>query len=301
VVRQRTLRKAVTATGIGLHSGDEVRLTLRPAPADSGITFRRVDLHPVVALPARAGYVGDTLLSTSLVARGARVSTVEHILAALSGLGVDNACVDVSAAEVPIMDGSAAPFVKLIQSAGMVEQDAAKRFVRVLREVTVEEGDKRASFLPFDGFKVSFTIDFDQPVFRGRTAHAAMDISRTSFISEVSQARTFGFMHEVEYLRSQGLARGGSFDNAVVVDDYRILNTEGLRCEDEFVKHKVLDAIGDLYLLGSALIGEYRAYKSGHYLNNVAVRALLAQPDAWDWVNLEDTAAWPAHCGASPI
>lgn len=289
------------ATGIGLHSGEEVHLTLHPAPADSGITFRRVDLDPVIAIPARAECVGDTVLSTCLLAQGARVSTVEHLMAALAGLGVDNACIDVSAPEVPIMDGSAAPFVRLIQSAGIAEQDAAKKFVRVTREVRVEDGDKSASFLPFDGFKVSFTIDFDQPVFRGRTAHAEMDFSRTSFVSEVSQARTFGFMHEVEYLRSRGLARGGSFDNAVVVDDYRILNTEGLRCEDEFVRHKVLDAVGDLYLIGHGLIGEYRAYKSGHYLNNLAVRTLLARTDAWEWARFDDAVSAPGNHDANTI
>ncbi len=301
MLRQRTLRTAVTASGIGLHSGELIHLTLHPAPEDSGITFRRVDLDPVPAIPARAECVGDTVLSTCLVAQGARVSTVEHLLAALAGLGVDNACIDVSAPEVPIMDGSAAPFVRLIQAAGVCEQTAAKRFVRVTREVRVEDGDKCASFLPFDGFKVSFTIDFDQPVFRGRTAHAEMDFSRTSFVGEVSQARTFGFMHEVEYLRSRGLARGGSFENAVVVDDYRILNTGGLRCEDEFVKHKVLDAVGDLYLLGHSLIGEYRAYKSGHHLNNVAVRALLAQTNAWEWAVFEDVATAPWCYDANTI
>jgi UDP-3-O-[3-hydroxymyristoyl] N-acetylglucosamine deacetylase len=301
VLRQRTLRAMVSTTGIGLHSGDEVRLTLHPAPADSGITFRRVDLDPVVVIPARAECVGDTTLSTCLVAQGQRVSTVEHLLAALSGLGIDNAFIDVSAPEVPIMDGSAGPFVQLLQSAGVAEQDAAKKFVRVTREVKVEDGDKLASFLPFDGFKVSFTIDFDQPVFRGRTAHAEMDFSRRSFVNEVSQARTFGFMHEVEYLRSRGLARGGSFDNAVVVDDYRILNTEGLRSEDEFVKHKVLDAVGDLYLLGHSLIGEYRAYKSGHHLNNVAVRALLAQRDAWERATFEDAASAPGRYDVNTI
>jgi UDP-3-O-[3-hydroxymyristoyl] N-acetylglucosamine deacetylase len=301
VLRQRTLRVAVSITGIGLHSGEAVHLTLSPAPADSGITFRRVDLDPMIAIPARAECVGDTMLSTSLVADGQRVSTVEHLMAALAGLGVDNACIDVSAPEVPIMDGSAAPFVRLIQSAGIAEQDAAKKFVRVTREVTVEDGDKIASFLPFDGFKVSFTIDFDQPVFRGRSAHAEMDFSRMSFVSEVSQARTFGFMHEVEYLKSRGLARGGSFDNAVVIDDYRILNTEGLRCEDEFVKHKVLDAVGDLYLLGHSLIGEYRAYKSGHHLNNVAVRALLGERDAWEWATFDDAASAPRSYDVNTI
>ncbi len=293
MLHQRTLRNAIKATGVGLHTGEEVYLTLNPAPVDTGIVFRRVDLDPVVEIPALAENVGDTTLSTCLVVDQQRVSTVEHLLAALSGLGVDNAYIDVSAAEVPIMDGSAGPFVLMIQSAGIEEQDAPKQFIRVKRKVTVEDGDKVASFLPFDGFKVSFTIDFDQPVFRDRSAHAEMDFASASFVEEVSRARTFGFMHEIEYLRSKGLARGGSFDNAIVVDDYRILNQGGLRFEDEFVQHKVLDAIGDLYLAGSALIGEYRAYKSGHALNNAAVRALLAQPDAWEIVTFEDEASAP--------
>jgi UDP-3-O-[3-hydroxymyristoyl] N-acetylglucosamine deacetylase len=293
LLRQRTLRNAITETGVGLHSGEEVYLTLNPAPVDTGIVFRRVDLDPVVEIPARAENVGDTTLSTCLVVDQQRVSTVEHLLAALSGLGVDNAFIDVSAAEVPIMDGSAGPFVLMIQSAGIEEQDAPKAFIRVKRKVTVEDGDKVASFLPFDGFKVSFTIDFDQPVFRDRSAHAEMDFASSSFVEEVSRARTFGFMHEIEYLRSKGLARGGSFDNAIVVDDYRILNQGGLRFEDEFVQHKVLDAIGDLYLAGSALIGEYRAYKSGHALNNAAVRALLGQPDAWEIVTFEGDVSAP--------
>ena len=301
MLRQRTLRNTVETTGIGLHTGDEVQLTLNPAPAGSGVVFRRVDLDPVLAIPARVEYVGETTLGTCLISGGQRVATVEHLLAALAGLGIDNVFIDVSAPEVPIMDGSAAPFVALIQSAGSVEQDAPKQFIRVKREVTVEDGDKIASFLPFDGFKVSFTIDFDQPVFRDRTAHAEMDLSRTSFVREVSRARTFGFMHEVEYLRSKGLARGGSFDNAVVVDDYRILNREGLRSEDEFVKHKVLDAIGDLYLIGHSLIGEFRAYKSGHTLNNAALRALLAQPDAWEVVTYEDAASAPVSYDIHPV
>jgi UDP-3-O-[3-hydroxymyristoyl] N-acetylglucosamine deacetylase len=293
LLHQRTLRSAIKTTGVGLHTGEEVYLTLNPAPVDTGIVFRRMDLDPVVEIPALAENVGDTTLSTCLVVDQQRVSTVEHLLAALSGLGVDNAFVDVSAAEVPIMDGSAGPFVLLIQSAGIEEQDAPKRFIRVKRKVTVEDGDKVASFLPFDGFKVSFTIDFDQPVFRDRSAHAEMDFSSASFVEEVSRARTFGFIHEIQYLRSKGLARGGSFDNAIVVDDYRILNQGGLRFEDEFVQHKVLDAIGDLYLAGSSLIGEFRAYKSGHALNNAAVRALLAQPDAWEMVTFEDEPSAP--------
>jgi UDP-3-O-[3-hydroxymyristoyl] N-acetylglucosamine deacetylase len=293
LLRQRTLQNAITTTGIGLHSGEEVHLTLNPAPVDSGIVFRRVDLDPVLDIPARAGNVSDTMLSTCLTVEGQRVSTVEHLLAALAGLGIDNARLDVNAPEVPIMDGSAGPFVSLIRSAGIKEQDALKKFIRIKRKVTVEDGDKVASFLPFAGFKVSFTIDFDQPVFRNRSAHAEMDFANSSFVDEVSRARTFGFMHEIEYLRSRGLARGGSFDNAIVVDDYRILNEEGLRYEDEFVKHKVLDAIGDLYLAGSGIIGEFRAYKSGHTLNNAAVRALLAQPDAWEIISYADEGSAP--------
>lgn len=288
MIRQRTLRNTIRATGVGLHTGEKVYLTLKPAPIDTGIVFRRVDLDPPVEIPARAENVGDTTFCTTLVKGDVRVATVEHLLSAMAGLGIDNAYIEVSAPEVPIMDGSAGPFVFLIQSAGIEEQDAAKRFIRIKRPVTVKHDDKVASFLPFDGFKVSFTIDFDHPVFRDRTAHADLDFSSTSFVKEVSRARTFGFMHEIEYLRSQGLAQGGSVNNAIVVDEYRILNEDGLRYEDEFVKHKVLDAIGDLYLLGTSLIGEFRAHKSGHALNNASLRALIAQPDAWEMVSFED-------------
>lgn len=301
MIRQRTLRNAIKATGVGLHTGDKVYLTLAPAPVNTGIVFRRVDLDPVVEIPGRADNVADTMLSTGLVANGAKVSTVEHLMAAMAGLGIDNAYVDVSAPEVPIMDGSAGPFVFLIQSAGIEEQNAPKKFIRIKRKVTVEDGDKVASFLPFDGFKVSFTIDFDHPVFRDRTAHADVDFSTTSFVKEISRARTFGFMHEIEYLRSKGLARGGSVDNAIVVDEYRILNQDGLRYDDEFVRHKVLDAIGDLYLLGNSLIGEFRAYKSGHALNNASLRALIAQPDAWEVVTFEDAATAPISYSLSPV
>ncbi len=301
MIRQRTLRNAIKATGVGLHTGDKVYLTLAPAPVNTGIVFRRVDLDPVVEIPARAENVGDTTLSTSLMANNERVSTVEHLLAAMAGLGIDNAYIDVSAPEVPIMDGSAGPFVFLIQSAGIEEQSAPKKFIRIKRKVTVEDGDKVASFLPFDGFKVSFTIDFDHPVFRDRTAHSEIDFSSTSFVKEISRARTFGFMHEIEYLRSKGLARGGSVDNAIVVDEYRILNQDGLRYDDEFVRHKVLDAIGDLYLLGHSLIGEFRAYKSGHALNNASLRALIAQPDAWEMVTFDDEATAPISYVTSPV
>ena len=300
MIRQRTLRNAIKATGVGLHTGEKVYLTLSPAPVDAGIVFRRVDLDPVVEIPARAENVRETTLSTTLIANGEKVSTVEHLMSAMAGLGIDNAFVDVSASEVPIMDGSAGPFVFLIQSAGIEEQPAAKKFIRIKRPVTVEDGDKTASFLPFDGFKVSFSIEFDHPVFRERSPHAEIDFSSTSFVKEVSRARTFGFMHEIEYLRSQGLARGGSVDNAIVVDEYRILNQDGLRYDDEFVKHKILDAIGDVYLLGYCVIGEYRAHKSGHALNNASLRALIAQPDAWEMVTFEDEATAPISFSLSP-
>ena len=300
MIRQRTLRNTIRATGVGLHTGKKVYLTLRPAPVDTGIVFRRVDLDPVVEIPAHAKNVGDTTLSTTLVKGDVRISTVEHLLSAMAGLGIDNAYVEMNASEVPIMDGSAGPFVFLLQSAGIEEQSAAKKFIRIKREVRIEDGDKFASFLPRNGFKVSFTIDFDHPVFRGRPACAEVDFCSTSFVREVSRARTFGFMHEMETLRSQGLAQGGSVDNAIVVDDFRIVNEDGLRYEDEFVRHKVLDAIGDLYLLGNSLIGEFKAHKSGHALNNMLLRELIAQPDAWEVVTFEDSEKAPISF-ASPL
>ncbi len=293
MIRQRTLKNTIRATGVGLHSGQKVYLTLRPAPVDTGIVFCRTDLDPVVQIPARADAVGETLLCTTLVKDGVKVATVEHLMSALAGLGIDNCYVDLSAAEVPIMDGSAGPFVFLIQSAGIEEQDKPKKFVRIKREVRVEEDDKWAAFLPFDGFKISFAIDFDHPVFKSRSQEASIDFSSTSFVKEVSRARTFGFMRDIEKLRSMNLALGGSPDNAIVVDDYRILNEDGLRYEDEFVKHKILDAIGDLYQIGNSLIGEFRGYKSGHGLNNKLLRALIEQPDAWEIVTFEDAAKAP--------
>lgn len=265
-----------------MHSGEKVYLTLRPAAPDTGIVFCRTDLDPVVEIPAVASNVGETTLCTSLIKDHARVDTVEHLLAAMAGLGIDNAYVELSAAEVPIMDGSAGPFVFLIQSAGIQEQQVAKKFIRIKRKVKVTDGDKWASFEPFDGFKVTFSIDFDHPVFKGRVQETSVDFSSTSFVKEVSRARTFGFMRDIEYLRSKNLALGGSMDNAIVVDDYRILNEDGLRYEDEFVKHKVLDAIGDLYLLGNSLIGEFKGYKSGHGLNNALLRQLILEEDAWE-------------------
>lgn len=288
MIRQRTLKNVIRATGVGLHTGDKVYLTLRPAPVDAGIIFRRVDLDPPVEVKAKAENVGDTTLSSTLIDGDVRISTVEHLLSALAGLGIDNAYVDLSAAEVPIMDGSAGPFVFLIQSAGIIEQEAPKRFIRIKNAVLVEEDDKWVKFEPFNGFKVSLSIDFDHPVFKGRSQISEMDFSTTSFVKEVSRARTFGFMSQLEVLQANNLALGGSLDNAIVVDDFRILNEDGLRYDDEFVKHKVLDAIGDLYLLGYSLIGAFSGYKSGHALNNQLLRALLADQESWELVTFED-------------
>ena len=289
MIRQRTLKNVIRATGVGLHTGEKIYLTLRPAAIDTGIVFRRVDLDVPVDIPARPEYVGDTQLCTTVCRDGTRVSTVEHLLSALAGLGIDNAYIDLSAAEVPIMDGSAGPFVFLIQSAGIEEQNAPKKFVRIKHPVIVEEDDKWVKFEPFDGFKVSFSIDFDHPVFQTHTRTAELDFSTTSFVKEVSRARTFGLLKDVEQLRENNLALGGSLDNAIVVDDYRILNEDGLRYEDEFVKHKILDAVGDLYLLGHSLIGAFSGYKSGHALNNRLLRALIADEEAWEIVTFEDT------------
>ena len=283
MIKQRTPKKLIQATGIGVHSGDTVLLTLRPAPINTGIIFRRTDLSPIVEIPASYEYVSDTMLCTSLQHQGAKVATVEHLLSALAGLGIDNAYVDVNAPEVPIMDGSAAPFVFLIQSAGIREQSAPKRFIRILKPVRIEDNDKYVQFLPYNGYKVSFTIEFDHPVFNDKPQTVNFDFSSTSYVKEVCRARTFGFLADYERLRECDLAKGGSLDNAVVVDNYRVLNEDGLRFEDEFVKHKVLDAIGDLYLLGSSLIGAFEGYKSGHELNNKLLRALIAQQDAWEY------------------
>lgn len=285
MMKQRTLKNIIRATGVGLHTGEKVYLTLRPAPANTGIIFRRVDLEVPVEIAARTENVGDTKLSTTLIKESVRISTIEHLLSALAGLGIDNAYIDLSAPEVPIMDGSAGPFVFLIQSAGIEEQNVPKKYIRIKRPIQVQQGDKWARFEPFDGFKVSFQIDFNHPVFKRQPQSVEIDFSKTSFVKEVSRARTFGFMQEVELLRENRLALGGSLDNAIVMDDYRILNEDGLRYEDEFVKHKVLDAIGDLYLLGHSLIGAFSGYKSGHELNNTLLRALLANQPAWELVS----------------
>ena len=291
MIRQRTLKNTIRATGVGLHSGEKVYLTLKPAPVDHGIVFRRVDLEPIVDIQAKATNVGETTMSTTLVQDGVRVDTVEHLLSAMAGLGIDNAIVELSAQEVPIMDGSAGPFVFLIQSAGILEQSKAKRFIRIKKKVEVREGDKVASFVPYNGFKVTFEIVFDHPAFKPNAQKASLDFSSTSFVKEVSRARTFGFMKDIEFLRSKNLALGGSVNNAIVVDEYRVLNEDGLRYDDEFVKHKILDAVGDLYLLGHSLMGEFVGFKSGHGLNNKLLRALELQTDAWEFVEFEEDSA----------
>ncbi|OGI38515.1 MAG: UDP-3-O-[3-hydroxymyristoyl] N-acetylglucosamine deacetylase [Candidatus Muproteobacteria bacterium RBG_16_64_10] len=288
MVKQRTLKNVIRATGVGLHTGEKVYLTLRPAAVDTGIVFRRIDLAEPVEIRACPENVSDTRLSTTLMSQGVRVSTVEHLMSAFAGLGIDNAYVDLTAAEVPIMDGSAGPFVFLVQSAGIAEQTAPKRFIRIKKQIRVEDGDKWACFEPFEGFKVAFTIDFNHPTFKNSTQCASMDFSTTSFVKEVSRARTFGFMGDLEALRNVGLALGGGLDNAIVLDNYRILNEDGLRYEDEFVKHKVLDAIGDLYLLGHPLVGAFSAHKSGHKLNNRLLRLLVAEQDAWELITYRE-------------
>jgi UDP-3-O-[3-hydroxymyristoyl] N-acetylglucosamine deacetylase len=296
MIRQRTPKKMIQATGVGLHSGDKVIMTLRPAPVNTGIVFRRIDLDPVVEIPASYHFVSDTLLCTTLNKEGIKIATVEHLLSALAGLGIDNAYIDINANEIPIMDGSAAPFVFLIQSAGIQEQPAPKKFIRILKPIRVEHKGKWAQFTPFNGYRVSFTIDFKHPAFEDRPQQAIYDWSMTSYIKEVCRARTFGFLSEYEKLREMDLAKGGSLNNAVVVDDYRVLNEDGLRFEDEFVKHKILDAVGDLYLLGSGLIGAYEGYKSGHELNNNLLKELMVHEDAWEYTFINEEDIQPDYC-----
>jgi UDP-3-O-[3-hydroxymyristoyl] N-acetylglucosamine deacetylase len=294
MLRQRTLKSLVSASGVGLHTGQKVRLTLRPAPPDTGIVFRRVDLASPVSIPARAELIGETRLSSCLVSNGAKVYTVEHLMSALGGLGVDNAYVDLDAAEVPIMDGSASPFVLLVQQAGLEEQAAPKRFLRVTRRVEVRDGDKWARLEPYDGFRLSFSIEFRHPVIERSTQSVTVDFAETSYLKEIARARTFGFMHDMEDLRDSGLALGGGLDNAVVLDEDRVLNAEGLRFADEFIRHKLLDAIGDLYLLGKPLLAAFTAHKSGHALNNRLLRAALADEAALETVSFERAEETPA-------
>lgn len=294
MLRQRTLKSLISASGVGLHTGQKVRMTLRPAAADTGIVFRRIDLAVPVDIPARAELVGDTRMSSCLVRDGVRIATVEHLMSALAGLGVDNAYVDLDAPELPIMDGSASPFVLLLQQAGLEEQAAPKRFLRVLRHIEVREGDKWARLDPYEGFKLSFSIDFRHPVIERSTQSVTIDFAETSYLKEIARARTFGFMQDVEDLRDSGLALGGGLENAVVLDEFRVLNAEGLRFADEFIRHKLLDANGDLYLLGRPLLGAFSAHKSGHALNNRLVRAFLADAAARETVSFMSAADAPA-------
>lgn len=289
MIKQRTLKNAIRATGVGLHSGIKVEMHLRPAPVNSGIVFRRMDIPSAVDLKADPYLVTDTRLCSVLESGNAKVATVEHLMSALAGMGIDNIYVDLNGPEVPIMDGSSAPFVFLLQSAGIEEQDALKKYVRITQPVEVHDGDKWVRFTPHNGFRIEFTIDFDHPVFDKGAQKVVVDFDHTAYTKEVARARTFGFMHEVEALRNHGLALGGSLDNAIVMDEFRVLNTDGLRYEDEFAKHKVLDAIGDLYLLGHPIIGAFEAYKSGHALNNRLLRELLSRQDCWEYVNFEHT------------
>ena len=300
MLRQRTLKTAIRATGVGLHNGEKVYMTLRPAAENAGITFRRVDLEEPVDVPADPKLVGETTLGTTLIKDGVKVATVEHLMSALAGLGIDNLNVDLSAAEIPIMDGSAGPFVFLLQSAGIEEQTAAKKFIRIRKKVRVEEGDKWAELTPFNGFKVNFEIDFDHPVLKKHKQSASLEFSTTSFLKEISRARTFGFLTDIESLRERDLTLGGSIDNAVVMDEYRVLNEDGLRFRDEFVRHKILDAVGDLYLLGCCLIGEFTGYKSGHHLNNTLLRALLDQENQFEEVVFDDPRRSPVSYQLAP-
>ena len=294
MLKQRTLKKQVSATGVGLHNGVKVTLTLCPAAIDTGIVFKRTDLPGAPSIQATPEAVHDTRMCSALEQNGARVATVEHLMSALAGLGVDNIIVEVSAAEIPIMDGSAGPFIFLLQQAGITEQNAPKKFIKIKKLVEVKDGDKWVKFEPYHGFKMDFTIDFAHPVFENSGSNVKIDFKDNDYIKQISRARTFGFMHEVEYLRANGLARGGSLDNAIVLDEFRILNTDGLRYEDEFAKHKVLDAIGDLYMLGHPVLGAFTAYKSGHGLNNQLLRALQADASAWEFATFEHLDEAPA-------
>jgi UDP-3-O-[3-hydroxymyristoyl] N-acetylglucosamine deacetylase len=298
MAQQRTLQNMIRATGVGLHSGEKVYLTLRPAPVDTGIVFRRVDLEPVVEIPARADLVTETMLCTGLTRDGGKAMTVEHLMSALAGLGVDNLYVELSAPEVPIMDGSSGPFVFLLQSAGIVEQNARKRFMRILKPVEVRDGDKIARFEPHDGFRLGFTVEFNHPAIPASQSRAVVEFSTENYIREVSRARTFGFMRDLEFMRERNLGLGGSMDNAIVLDEFRVVNDDGLRYADEFVRHKILDAVGDLYLAGHPILGAYEGYKSGHALNNTLVRALLAEASAWDIVTFDDRTPAPVTYGA---
>ena len=298
MIKQRSIKTLVRATGVGLHSGRKAQLTLRPAPPDAGILFRRVDLEVPIDFRIDPHLVTDTRLCTAVEKDGVKIATVEHLMSALAGLGIDNLYIDLDGPEVPILDGSAAPFVYLVQSAGIDEQNVPRRYIRIKRPVRVEDGDKWAELTPHEGFKLTFKIDFDHPVFKKSGQEICIDFANQSYVKEISRARTFGFMQDVEYLRSNNLALGGSLENAVVMDEFRVLNADGLRYSDEFVKHKVLDAIGDLYLSGHLIIGAFSAYKSGHGLNNQLLRKLLDESDAWEWASFDDAERAPAALNA---
>lgn len=298
MAKQRTIKQAITATGIGLHKGSKVTMTLRPATANTGIVFRRVDLTPYVDIKAEATAVQDTMLCTCINGPdGHTISTVEHLVSALAGLGIDNIIVEVDANEIPIMDGSASPFIFLLQSAGIEEQNSPKKFIRIKQKIRVEDGDKWAEFIPHHGFRVDFKIDFQHPIIKRSCQHLTMDFSTESYVEQVSRARTFGFMKDLEFMHANNLALGGSMENAIALDDFRVLNPEGLRFDDEFLKHKILDAIGDIYLGGHSIIGELKAYKSGHGLNNKLLRALLENENAWEFVSYEQDRGVPIEFG----
>lgn len=298
MIRQRTIKQSVSVTGIGLHKGDKVHMTLRPAPANTGIVFRRIDLVPHADIPAQAGLVGDTMLCTCLSnENGDSISTVEHLSSALAGLGIDNIIVEVDSNELPIMDGSASPFIFLLQSAGIEELNASKKFIKIKRKVRVEDGDKWAEFHPYEGFRIDFQIDFDHPIISQSRQHMVLDFSSDSYIDEVSRARTFGFLRDLEFMHANNLALGGSMENAVALDEFRVLNQEGLRYSDEFVKHKILDAVGDLYLAGHSIIGELKAFKSGHGLNNKLLNQLLQDKQSWEFVSFDETESSPIQFG----
>ena len=282
MLKQRTLSNSIRASGVGLHSGEKVNMTLRPAAKDTGIIFRRLDIEPIQQIPALAKSVIDTMLGTTIAKKNASVMTVEHLLAAFAGLGIDNALIDLDGPEVPIMDGSSASFIFLIESAGIEEQNASKKFLRIKKNIRVEDGEKFAEFKPYNGYRISFEIDFDHPMIKSKLTKLSVDFSTLTFLKEISRARTFGFLKEIETLRSKNLALGGSLDNAIVFDDYRILNQDGLRYQDELVRHKILDVVGDLYLMGHILVGEFNGYKSGHELNNKLILKLYTDQTAWE-------------------
>jgi UDP-3-O-[3-hydroxymyristoyl] N-acetylglucosamine deacetylase len=303
MIRQRTVKNKVRATGVGVHLGHRVEMTIRPAAPNTGIVFVRTDMPGAPTVKAHALNVNDTRMSTRIedATTGANVATVEHLMSAFAGLGIDNAYVDLNAVEVPIMDGSAAPFVFLMQAAGIEEQAPAKKYIRVLKPIELKDKDKTVRLEPYNGFKLKFSIAFDHPVFHGRQNDVELDFAETPFVKEVARARTFGFTHEVEAMRQAGLGRGGSLDNVIVIDDFHVLNPDGLRTEDEFVKHKALDAVGDLYMLGHPLIGAFTGVKSGHAMNNQLVRALLADQSAWEWVTFDRREDLPGAFGVMSL